>query len=196
MLQFHATATDDRLNALSTGLGVIVLPDADDFPSCCREPLARVPITRLIPCDLAGPVPRIGAGRMAPVLSAAVPEAAIDEHGDSCGTEDDVDAAPGAGDDRPVDSESEAPAVQRSPQSNLGGCIALALLLHSPVDRFCGDKFGGAHQAPKVPVSQSLREISLPDALACGVSIHRTRSPFRTCDASIALTSSGRPPRA
>jgi hypothetical protein len=108
-----------------------VFPDADDGPATDSQTGVGVPVARdVAPQFLAPP---LGVGpRAGTVLGASVPEAAVDEDGDTRPTEDDVRSTAKLGDGAKIDSVSKAPSVQRTAKSQLRSSIAAGLPLHSP----------------------------------------------------------------
>jgi hypothetical protein len=71
-----------------------VLPRPDYGPSSFGEAAVGVPVAFPVAGDLGWPVPAVGGRVGVAVLSAPVPEAAVYEHGDLDGAEDDVGAPP------------------------------------------------------------------------------------------------------
>ena len=130
--------TDGRLDAVSGGHGILVLPHTYDRPSLSTQEIVRLAISLHIARELLKP-PLTVVGRKVPVLGAPVPEAAVDEDGDLCGSEHDVDAAAGmAGNDRDVQSVPEATTVELLPKGDLGLRVSRALLLHAMTDVLVG----------------------------------------------------------
>jgi hypothetical protein len=67
----------------------LVLPEAQDGPPGSVQRVAHETIATFITVELRSPVVRVSV-RHVPVLGAAVPEAAIDEHGNLLAREHDV----------------------------------------------------------------------------------------------------------
>ena len=59
-----------------------MFPNPNDKPTGLAEPAICIGITSAVPFNLVGPIPLVCVWHTRPVLGAAVPEAAIDEHGD------------------------------------------------------------------------------------------------------------------
>src|SRR5580692_13001245 len=93
-----------------------VLPEPDHRPAGLRERLVGGAVTLDVPGQLRRPVPVIVL-RLAAVVRAGVPEAAVDEHGDLAAGKRDVRADPAQ---RQVEPEvlavAVAPGVQRGAQ--------------------------------------------------------------------------------
>jgi hypothetical protein len=66
-----------------------MLPNANDTPTRRRQPTICLPVATHVSTKLPPPPLTIGA-REAAMTSAAVPEAAVDEHGDAGGHEQQV----------------------------------------------------------------------------------------------------------
>lgn len=75
------------------GFRRLVLPEAHDLPAGRFQHQRRFDVTVAIGLDLAQPVVGVVLERRATVLGAAMPEAAVDEDGDSLPGEDNVSAA-------------------------------------------------------------------------------------------------------
>jgi hypothetical protein len=92
-----AAAHDDALRSRGDGLPhasggldrVFVLPNAHHEPPCLTKEGALPLVTSAVAGQFGVPVVAIGPGSR-PVLDTSVPEAAVEEHGDSRATEDDV----------------------------------------------------------------------------------------------------------
>jgi len=104
------------------GIGYwLVFPDADDFPACGRQRGIGDTVTLNVPAQLRIPVPDVD-GRLAAMLRAAVPEAAVDEHSDPASGERDIgpDPIPARKVQAIVLAVAVAPAVQSTAQRKLG----------------------------------------------------------------------------
>jgi hypothetical protein len=66
-----------------------VLPNPNDAPTFGGKSVVDLPIPFDVRCQLGAPVPDIRS-RGVPVLGASVPEAAVDEDGESCSPEHDI----------------------------------------------------------------------------------------------------------
>src|SRR5688572_5751010 len=84
-------ALNRDLHALRGCIGVLVLPHADDLPASASQHVVNLAIPISVPAQLRHPVVTVGL-RDHLVLRAVVPEAAVDEDGDSGAGEDDVGA--------------------------------------------------------------------------------------------------------
>jgi hypothetical protein len=71
---------------------ILVLPNAHDCPAGALELSGDLRVTRDIPCQLHRPVRGVLAGLVA-MLSAAMPEASVNEHRELDPQEDDVNVA-------------------------------------------------------------------------------------------------------
>lgn len=75
--------------------------------------------------------PELGVGPWGqPVLRAAMPETAVDEHRDLRPPEDDVGATPQTGQGRDIDPVPQAPRVQRPAHPHLRACVASTVTAH------------------------------------------------------------------
>lgn len=84
---------------------VFVFPDADDEPAGLGQSFVGVSIASHVSIELLRPPLCVSFGRGF-VLGAAVPKAAIDEHRNFGGAEDDVGASPHPGQHAPVNTEA------------------------------------------------------------------------------------------
>src|ERR1700722_2815857 len=86
---------------------VLVFPHPNDLPPGLSKPSISVTVTLPVPPELL--FPPLGVRSWAcPVLRARMPEAPIDHHRNSTGSEDDVGAPPQPRNRRSVDSVAEA----------------------------------------------------------------------------------------
>jgi hypothetical protein len=112
------------MNAPDDVVGRLVLPRSDNFPARGAERALDSTVPGEVSLELRDPVVRVAARNVA-VLRAAVPEAAVNEHGDAPAAEDDV---------RPhlktvesewiVDTEAQPPGVKRPTDGPLGLGVA------------------------------------------------------------------------
>jgi hypothetical protein len=75
----------------------LMFPDSDDDPSRVREATVSVKIPGSVGFDLRRPELRVLRRGRAIVLGAAVPEAPVNEDGDTCSGEHDVSGSPQLG---------------------------------------------------------------------------------------------------
>lgn len=94
--------------------GGLVLPDAQDRPAGRGQCALVFEIASTGGLQLAGPPHGVGS-REGGVLGAPVPEAPVDEHGDTCAREDDVGLASESGDRSAMLEEAETRAVKGRP---------------------------------------------------------------------------------
>lgn len=100
-------------------LRVLVLPHPNDGPSCPGKVFIDLTIALNVAAQLRHPVTSIGP-RHPPVHGTAVPEAAVDEHGDSRAREDDVWTNLSSFDNqREILAESQPATVEVRPEPDL-----------------------------------------------------------------------------
>jgi hypothetical protein len=107
----RSTLTDDANDICRDVLRRLVLPVAGDAPSGFGQPHVRVLVAQPICRDLRRPVLAVGPGR-GPVFGAAMPIAAVDEHGDAKAPEHDVGPAAKARKRLHVDAVAQPRSVQ------------------------------------------------------------------------------------
>ena len=92
---------------------IVVFPDTNDCPTGCPELCVGVSIAAPVVRNLLRPVPRVCIVTTSAMLRTTVPEATVDEYGDFCSCEDDVDTPPfRSGHDWQVNAVAQAPPVQ------------------------------------------------------------------------------------
>jgi hypothetical protein len=114
-----------------------VLPHANHHPSRIRQPRIRVGITSPVLLELVSP-PLGVALRTQVTIRAAVPEAPVDEHGNSRSREDDVGAPAESRKGSDVNAVAQALTVQSAPQGHLGRGVSRALALEARLDVAAG----------------------------------------------------------
>lgn len=114
------------LNAGGYGLGRLVFPSPQYCPARRGEQAVSVGVPGLVSGQLVRPERGV-CGGAAPVLRASMPEAAVDEHRDSCGSEDDVRTAAQSGQWGPINPVPQPRCMQEAADRQLGGRIAGAL---------------------------------------------------------------------
>ena len=113
---------------LDTGgcsVDVLVLPDADDGPANLSKTLVGVAIPLTIGLNFFAPEGGV-ALRLRCMLGTSVPEAAIDEHSNTGGSENDVDAPAAVRKDGSVDAEPESTRMERAAKFELSARITSA----------------------------------------------------------------------
>lgn len=115
--------------------GILMLPDPDNRPAGFNQPRVRVRITPLVRLDLGAPVIRIGL-RVDPVLRTAVPEAAVDEHGNPSPREDHVRASTEGRLRREINAEPQSARVQEPSDRELRLRVPALVGLHIAPHRF------------------------------------------------------------
>src|ERR1700761_5529678 len=108
-----------------------MFPESDYGPPGFAESGVGGPVPFDVTAELRLPVPGVGR-RLTPVIRAAVPEAAVNEHGDPAGGEHDVGTDPDAA--RQIEPQilavTVALAVQRPPQREFRLGVGAAVSLH------------------------------------------------------------------
>ncbi len=107
-----------------------MLPDADHPPPRVPQLPIRVGVAPAVRLDLLAPEARVGLGPSA-VLRTAVPETAIDEHGEPGGSEHDVGATTYGWDWGSIHAVAETEAVQLTPNGHFSGRVSPARRAHS-----------------------------------------------------------------
>lgn len=113
--------------------GRLVLPNPNHSPSSLDEQLVGVGVPLPVASDLVGPERRVGL-RDRVVFWTAVPETAVDEHGDLCAREHEVRPPVQSRDRTEVDAISQARSMCGAPDSELGLRVATAVRLHPTPD--------------------------------------------------------------
>lgn len=110
---------------------VFVLPYADRRPTLGSESRLDLSVSLHVSCELGLPVGAVHP-RHVRVLRAAVPEAAVDEDGETRAGEGDVNSyrPPARDSDRIVAAEAEPGAVKGRAESELGPSVPLSVALH------------------------------------------------------------------
>jgi hypothetical protein len=106
-----------------------MLPHPDDPPSGHTKCRVVSSVAPNVVGDLGVPVMLVRS-RALPMLLAAMPKAAVEEHGDALPSEHDVGLATKLGERASVLSESQAEPVEPAPQLNLGSGVSSAIGLH------------------------------------------------------------------
>lgn len=127
-------STELVLDAIRGRGHVLVLPYPNHAPPSFAQPLVSIAITSSVPFELLAP-PISVVLRPRPVLRAAVPIAAIHEHGDSMPGENNIRPAPQALQRRIVDSEPQGAPMELGAQPHLGGRVPLSCSGHPRADR-------------------------------------------------------------
>lgn len=109
-----------------------MLPVAQHDPAGVGQCPVRLGVALAVARDLLLPVVGMGLGRRSAVLGAAVPEAAVDEHGDLEACEDDVGPAAQIGERTDVDPVTQPMGVQQAPHGHFRLRIARPIGLHRP----------------------------------------------------------------
>lgn len=110
----------------------LVLPRPDNPPPSTLEGASDQPVARDVSFELGDPVVAVPLGNVA-VLRAAMPKAAVDEHGDAPAREDDVGLRRDGGQLEPVvDAEAQAPRVEAASERALGAGVASPVARHAP----------------------------------------------------------------
>lgn len=100
------------------GIHALVLPDTNHDPAISSQPPTRLTIPLYVRCQLGMPPSSVVRGPGG-VLRTAMPEAAIDEHGDLPRREQNICPPTGHARQRSVHTVAVAKGVQRSPQRDL-----------------------------------------------------------------------------
>jgi len=114
-------------------VGGLMLPDANHSPSSLDEQLVGVGVPLAIVSDLVGPERRVRL-RDRVMFWTAVPEAAVDEHGDLRAREYEVRPSVQSRDRTVVDAISQARRMCGAPDSELGLSVAPSISLHPTPD--------------------------------------------------------------
>lgn len=104
-------------------------PEPEDGPPCAFEVSRGLYVTLTIPGDLCAPIGHVGSRRTI-VVWATVPEAAVDEDGDSCTGEDDISGSAKAGQWPKVHSVTQALGMKKVPNSQLRLGVPGSVTLH------------------------------------------------------------------
>jgi hypothetical protein len=101
----HSFDTNTCLHDLGSSRYIVVFPDTDDGPSSAAKSGVGFVISFHRASQLGSPPVRVGFGSRT-VVGAAVPEAAVHEHCDSCPREDNIRTPPDDWNGPCVDAET------------------------------------------------------------------------------------------
>ena len=119
------------------GAWVLVLPGPNDGPACLCKPLVGVAVTPPVALDFLGP-PVAVVARPVAVPWTAVPEAAVDEHGDTQPWEHEVGASAEPWQGRSVNEVAQTEGVHRPADRELRRGVALGNPRHAGGDAAAG----------------------------------------------------------
>ncbi len=134
-LSWIANPPDDLGDPEGDDSGVLMLPSPDHGPPSLGESAVGIGVACLVAADLLGPVPRVDIVPSAPVVGTPVPEAAVNEHGDSCARENDVGLAAQVGEGLHVDPVPHAHRMELPTDGKLWSGVLAALRAHASLYR-------------------------------------------------------------
>lgn len=113
-----------------------MLPDPDTQPSCLGEECVNLPVPIDVALELRSPVIRVGLW-IRRVIGAAVPEAPIDEDGDTSAPKDEIGSSPDRFQGSSGDPISKALAVEYAAKREFRGRVARSVSLHDTAPGWC-----------------------------------------------------------
>jgi len=161
---------DGCFDATRGRLRSLVFPYAVNLPTGRREHTVVASVTFDVGCELLSPPAGVRGGLRA-MSRAAVPEAAVNENGDSRAYEDDVGSTPYAGYGRVVDAVAQSALVQLSAKRQLGLRVAPTVGAHRGAGGRRGRRRRGGtgheriifHSGTLTPWSASAHSRTVPD---------------------------------
>lgn len=176
-------------HAGGTFLRIVVLPEAHRLPPVLPKVGVGVGIANPVPLQLVSPPARVGR-RLAAMLRASVPEAAVHEDGNPRLPEDHVSPPPPFGEWPLVDEVAEAQAVEGAAQGQLAGGALARLTLH-PVPHHVGRSgrvgVGSPGHSQSVEAANSVRgrrscsqTRKIPFSSCASTSLPRLKTPAST----------------